>query len=147
MKDNVDHHDAELMLRLYDLRREDKLRRAREWFMREFKATNMEEFLQLCPAGSEPNAFYRMVASYWEMAASVVMHGLVKPEFFFESNAEFFIVWEKLKPLAPGFRQGFKNPHYWENLENLASDYEKWMSKRAPGALNAFRERLGIKKI
>lgn len=146
MRESVDHHDAELMLRLYELRREEKMRRAREWFVREFKATNKDGLSHLCPPNSETNAFYRMVASYWEMAASVVMHGLIKPEFFFESNSEFFIVWEKLKALAPQLRQEYKNPRYWENLESLSSDYEKWMSKRAPGALNALRERLGLKK-
>lgn len=142
MREHADHHDAELMLRLYELRREEKLRRAREWFMREFKAATPEEFEQQCPWGSEANAFFRMVTSYWEMAASIVNHGLIKPEFFFETQTEFFGVWEKIKPLAESSRQSFKNPHLWENLESLSADYEKWMSKRAPGALQAYRERI-----
>lgn len=142
MREHADHHDAELMLRLYELRREEKLRKAREWLMREFKAKTPEEFDVQCPWGSEANAYFRMVTSYWEMAASIVNHGLIKPEFFFETQTEFFAVWEKLKPLVASRRQAFKNPHLWENLESLSADYEKWMAKRAPGALQAFRDRI-----
>jgi hypothetical protein len=142
MREHPDHHDAELMLKLYELRREEKLRKAREWFIRDFKATTLEEMEQQCPWGSEANAFFRMVCGYWEMVASIVNHGLIKPEFFFESQTEFFGVWERLKPLAPHLRQAFKDPHMAENLESLAADYEKWMSKRSPGAPRAYRERI-----
>jgi hypothetical protein len=147
VKESADHHDAELMLRLYELRREEKLRKAREWFMREFKAETAAELAEQCPPGSDEDAFARMVAGYWEMAASIVNHGLIKPEFFYESNGEFFIVWAKLAPVAAEMRQARKNPRMFENLEALAADYEKWMNKRAPGALSALRERMGLKKI
>ena len=141
MREHPDHHDAELMLKLYELRREEKLRKAREWFTREFKATTLEELEQQCPQGSESSAFFRMVCGYWEMAASIINHGLIKPEFFFETQTEFYGVWEKLKPLTPPLRQAFKDPHMGENLESLAANYEKWMSKRSPDALDAYRER------
>jgi hypothetical protein len=78
VREHPDHHDAELLLRLYDLRREAKLREAREWFIREFRAKNLEEFRQKCPIGSEENTLFRMVLGYWDMAASVVSHGLIK---------------------------------------------------------------------
>jgi hypothetical protein len=142
MKESPDHHDAELILRLYELRREEKLRKARDWFAREFSAQNMEEFAQQCPPGSEMNAYYRMVVTYWEMAGSIVNHGLIKLDLFFETaGGELFAVYEKLKPILPEIRKNFKNPHIYENLESLGRDYEKWMTKRAPGAVEAFRER------
>jgi hypothetical protein len=147
MREHPDHHDAELMLKLYELRREERLRKAREWFAREFTATTMEKFEQQCPWGSESNAFFRMVSGYWEMVASIVNHGLIKPEFFFESQTEFFGVWERLKPLAAQMRQAFKDPHMGENLESLAADFEKWMSKRSPGALNVYRERIKSRRV
>ena len=140
MREHPDHHDAELLLKLYDLRREEKLRQAREWFVKEFHVKTLEEIGQRWPMGSEGNAFYRMVVSYWEMAASIVNHGLIKEEFFFENTAEFFIVWERVKPIVPAVRSSRKNPHLWSHLETLAGKYEKWMTNRAPGALETFRK-------
>jgi hypothetical protein len=140
MREHPDHHDAELLLKLYDLRREEKLRRAREWFVKEFRPATLEEFNQRWPMGSQENAFFRMLVTYWEMAASIVNHGLIKEEFFFENTAEFFLVWERLKPIIPAVRASRKNPLLWSNLETLAGKYETWMSKRAPEAVEVFRK-------
>lgn len=140
MREHPDHHDAELLLRLYDLRREAKLRQAREWFVKEFHVKTLEEIGQRWPMGSEGNAFYRMVVSYWEMAASIVNHGLIKEEFFFENTAEFFLVWERVKSFLPAARASRKNPLLWSNLETLAGKFQKWMDNRAPGALETFRK-------
>lgn len=142
MKEHPDNYDAELLLRLYELRREAKLRQARAWFTQEFQAKSMEEFAAQCPPGSEHNTFFRMTVSYWEMAASIVNHGLIKEELFFENSGEFWITWDKVRNLAPAFRQQNKNPMAWKNLETLAEKYEQWMSKRAPEALDALRQRM-----
>ena len=142
MREHVDHHDAELLLRLYELRREEKLRQARDWFAREFQVRSFEEFGQLCPMGSEANCYFRMAVSYWEMAASIVNHGLIKEEFFFESTSEFWLVWEKLKQMAPAARETYANPLMWKNLETLAGKFEQWMAKRAPEAMGVFRRRI-----
>ena len=142
MREHADHHDAELLLRLYDLRREAKLRQAREWFMREFHPKSFEEFLKLCPPGTEQNTFMRMNVTYWEMAASIVNHGLIQEDLFFENTGEFWIVWDKVRNLVRAFREQNKNPATWKNLETLAEKYEKWMAKRAPEALEALRKRL-----
>lgn len=142
MREHPDHHDAELLLRLYEMRREEKLRQAREWFVGKFQAATFEELMQKYPPGSQENAFMRMAASYWDMAASIVLHGLIKEEFFFENTAEFWIIWQKIKPLAPAARRVFQNPFYWKNLETLSEKYEQWMAGRAPDALEALRKRL-----
>lgn len=142
MREHPDHHDAELLLRLYDLRRETKLRLARAWFAREFQAESAEALARQCPPGSEENAYFRMVMSYWEMAASIVNNGLISQELFFESTGEFFVVWEKVKPSIQAARENFKNPHLWKNLEILSAHYEEWMNKRAPGAIETHRQRL-----
>ena len=76
------YDDAQLLLRLYELRREEKMRTARNWFMRNFRAETLEQFQDLCPLGSEENAYYRMVVSYWEMAASFVAMGVLHHELF-----------------------------------------------------------------
>ena len=141
MKEHPDNYDAELLLRLYDLRREARLRQAREWMAREFRAKSLAEFLQVCPPGSEPNAFFRMAVSYWDMAASIVLHGLIKEEFFFESSTELWMTWERAKPVALEMREQNKNPYQFKNLETLAEKYADWMSKRAPEALDSYRKR------
>lgn len=145
MHEHADHHDAELLLRLYELRREEKLRRAREWFMREFRADSYEDYNKRYPFGSEENAYARMVNGYWEMAASIVNRGLINEELFFENTAEFYFIWTKVKHLVPGVREASKNPHQYENFQKLAERYEKWMATRAPEAIAAFEER--IKKM
>jgi hypothetical protein len=142
MKDHPDNYDAELLLRLYDLRREAKLRQGRAWFTRQFQAKTVEEFMEKCPPGSENNALFRMTIGYWDMAASLVNHELIKEELFFENTGEFWVVWDKVRSLAPTLRQRFKNPIMWKNLETLAEKYEQWMAKRAPEALEALRQRL-----
>ncbi len=142
MKEHPDNYDAELLLRLYDLRREAKLRQGRDWFIREFQADSFEEFMAQCPPGSEKSALFRMTISYWEMAASIVNHGLIKEELFFENAGEFWIIWDKVRKLAPAARQQFKNPTVWKNLETLSEKYEQWMAKRAPEALDSLRQRL-----
>jgi hypothetical protein len=139
MREHPDHHDAELLLRLYELRREAKLRQAREWFENEFQAKSLEDFWLRWPMGCQENAFFRMVLGYWEMVASIVNHGLIQEEFFFENTGEFWPVWEKTKHLAAALRENRKNPLLWSNLETLAGKYEKWTAKHAPEALDVAR--------
>jgi hypothetical protein len=140
LREHPDHHDAELLLRLYELRREDRLREAREWFMKEMKMESAQDFAARVPRGSREHASYRMVTSYWEMAASLVNRGLINEDLFFENTGELWIVWQKIKHLAPSTRETLKNPHAWKNLETVAERFEKWMSKRAPEALDALRD-------
>ena len=142
MRESPDNYDAELLLRLYELRREEKLRRAREWLTGKFRAESMEEFDKQCPAGSEENALFRMAVSYWDMAASLVNHGLIKEDLFFENTGELWAAWEKVRQLAPAFRDSRKNPLVWKNLETLAHKFEQWMATRAPEALEVHRKRL-----
>jgi hypothetical protein len=142
MQEKPDHHDAELLLKLYELRREERLRRAREWFVQHFQSEPTEELVNRYPSGSEENTFFRMTVSYWEMAASLLNHGLIHEDLFFENTMEMLVVWVKLKPVAASFRERSKNPRVWKNLEDAAGRYERWLEKRAPGALAAVLDRL-----
>jgi hypothetical protein len=141
MKEQADHYDADLLLRLYDMRREEKLRQARDWFFREFQADSMDDLYKRFPLGSKENDYYRMVVSYWEMAGSIVKRGLINEELFFENNGEMWGVWSKIKQVVPELRTMWKNPHIYRNLEAIAEKYEQWMEARAPGALGLMRER------
>jgi hypothetical protein len=136
----VTHEQVNLMLRLYDTRREPRLREAREWFATNFYPTTPEEVMKVCPPGSQESAFMRMVVSYWEMVASIVNRGLIDEDFFFENSGEQWMVWERMKVIAPAFRAMFKNPHAFENLQKHSERLEAWREKHSPGAAEAMRQ-------
>jgi len=126
------YDDVNLILRLYELRREDKLRAAREWFMKNFHARTMAEFQKICPQGSQENAYFRMVVSYWDMAASFVASGVLNEELFFHSGGELLFVLERVRELLPEFRQMMKNPRILSNAEQVGSSYVRWMTAQSP---------------
>lgn len=138
----VTHEQVNLMLRLYEDRREPRLREARDWYFVHFHPTSAEEMMQSCPPGSKENANVRMVSSYWEMAASIVNRGLIDEEFFFENTGEQWFVWERLKPVAGAIRARMKNPYYLAQLEEHAKRLEAWREKRAPGSVEASRAQM-----
>ena len=142
MKEKPDHHDADLLLRLYELRRDEKLREARDWTIALMVADSLEDFRKRYPGGTKENAWFRMATSYWEMAGSLVNQGLINNELFFETTGEFWTVWERVKPLVEALRLQNKNPLYLKNLETIAEKYEQWMTGRAPEALGESRKRL-----
>ncbi len=131
---------AQLHLQLYDLRRETRLRQAREWFIGHYFPTTPEETQRLAPPGSPENASLRMVVSYWDQACALLDYGLLHEELFFQTTNEFFFVWERLQPFAAEGRKLWRNPRMWENLEKAARRYEKWVERRAPGHIAMLRE-------
>jgi hypothetical protein len=135
----VSHEQADMLLKLFDLRREARLRQARDWFIRNFHPQSLADRGSLTP---EQDATVRMVTSYWDMVAGFVRRGLVEEEMFFENTGEFWIVWERLQPIAGEVREMFKDPHIWENMEKVSQRYETWRERRAPGSLAAARERM-----
>jgi hypothetical protein len=137
------YDDANLLMRLYDLRREEKLREARAWFASYFKPKSMADVQQLCPPGSENNARMRMVISYWDMAASFVTAGVLNPELFFASNREILLVGVRMQPVLTDLRATFKDPSFLENLEAVAKQYSDHLNKVSPGTLEAFVARVG----
>jgi len=136
------YQDADLILRLYEMRREPRMREARRWFATHFKPKTMDELSVICPPGSEPNASYRMLTSYWEMAASLVTNGVLNQELFFQSNREFLFVWERVRDIAPEYRKAVSSPIEWKNLETVSAEYVQWWNQRAPGAYEAFAKRV-----
>lgn len=114
------YDDANLLLRLYELRRDDKLRVARDWFMKNFHVETIEELQKLCPPGSEENAYFRMVTSYWEMAASFVTSGVLHQELFNKNSSELLFVWIRVSDIAPALRDTFNNPDTFGNIETVA---------------------------
>src|SRR5471030_333157 len=87
--------DVNLILRLYEMRREPRMREARRWFVSSFKLKTYAEFPALCPAGSEENASFRMMITYYEMVASFITSGVLHAELFYQSGREMLLVWER----------------------------------------------------
>src|SRR5260370_21961503 len=115
----VTNEQVNLMLRLYEDRREPKLREARDWFSASFHVKTADDLTRVCPPGSQENLYMRMVLGYWEMVASIVNHRLIDEQFFFESNEEQSLVWEQVKPVIGGLAGMFISPNF---LTNLAQD-------------------------
>lgn len=136
----VSHEHVDLLLKLYDLRREEKLRAARQWFINEFQANSVEDYRQKYTPGTDEEIYARMVTSYWEMVAAIVNHGAIDEDLFLETTGEHFFVWEKYKHLVPAIRAMFKSPMFLANLEKLAKRTEEWREKQAPGSTEAFRQ-------
>jgi hypothetical protein len=136
----VTHEQANLLLRLYELRREPRLREARTWFYSKFEASTLGEVTSKYPMGSEESASLRMVISYWDMAAGLSNRGLIDDEMFFENSAEGWIVWEKVKTVIAAQREAMKNPTILVQLENFAKRFEAWRERTAPGSVEVFRQ-------
>ena len=136
------YDDVNLVLRLYEMRREDRMRDARRWFIANCKVSTLDEQRDLCPPGSDEGDYFRMVVTYWDMAASFVARGVLHKEIFFESNREMLLVWERIKPIVEAYRGQTKDPEAWGNLEKVADDYQKWLEARGPECYPAFVKRV-----
>lgn len=115
-------HDAELVLKLYDLRREETMRKARHWITVEFNPQSAEECLAPFRAwGTEQNAWLRQVTSYWEMAVTFVLHGALNGDLFLDCNGEPLYVYAKFRPFLEEVRK--VNPRFLMHTETLIEEY------------------------
>ena len=138
MQNGPTYQDADLLLKLYELRRETRLRRAREWFVASFHATTPEEFLKQCPPNSQEETWFRMVYSYWEMAASLVVAGILDDELFVHNNSEALLVWERIRPLVDHWRESWANPQTVKNLEAMAGKAAEYLNRSNPDCHSTF---------
>ncbi len=100
--------DAEIILRLYELRREEVMRKARAWVIGEFWPASADDYFAVIGNGADPhNPWLRQVVSYWEMAASMVLHGAVSAELFVDCNGEGFFLLAKFAPFLEAIRERF----------------------------------------
>jgi hypothetical protein len=128
------HDEANLILKLYDLRREETMRKARDWYFREFNPQSFADFQNAM--FSEHSGHLRMVTSYWDMAAALVNHGAIGMHLFSETNGEYIGVYAKVEPFLNEIRSAMA-PQYFANLEKLVNS--------VPGdkeRVLAFRERM-----
>jgi hypothetical protein len=128
-KKKARHQDAQLILKLYELRREEKLRTARDWFASQFFPESIDDFKAIFAPGSPHNAQFRMVVSYWDMAASFAVAGALNAELLLESSGELCLVWAKLEKYIPQLREESRLPEYLQNIEAVI-DMVEWAPER-----------------
>jgi len=146
MKTPPTYEDARLILKLYDLRREPRLREARRWMGTQPQFSSREEWLRACPPGSEENASFRMAVTYWDMAASLVATGVLNRELFFRANNnELLFTWEKIRLILPELRAASKNPLQYRHIEEVGNAFIEYFNENAPGYYEVFAA--GIAKI
>jgi hypothetical protein len=134
------HEQAQLHLRVYDLRREARLRQARDWFFRNYFVEKFDDVMRIAAPGTEGGALAMMVISYWEQACPLLTYGLLHEALFFETSGEFFGVWERVKPIVPEARERFVDKHFLAHMEKAATRYEAWTESRSPGHIAAMRQ-------
>jgi hypothetical protein len=114
--------DAEIILRLYELRTEAEMRKARAWMTGEFWPATAEEFFAVAENPGDPhNAWLRQVLTYWEMAAALVLHGAVSAELFVDCNSEGFFMLAKFSTILDGIRE--KNPGFLMKTAELVNRF------------------------
>jgi hypothetical protein len=110
------HEDADLILKLYDLRREAVMRDARNWLFT-FNPTSIQDVMQAMV--SEHSGHLRMVMSYWDMACALVTNGAIDEQLFNQTNGEHIFVYMKLEPVLEDIRKMFDNPEFLKSLETV----------------------------
>ena len=122
-KDHPDHHDAEIVMRLYDLRREPVMRESRDTLMVGFWPRSYEEVLAITRREHELNRAFRQVATFWEMAYGMVKHGIVNAGYFLESSGEGFFLFAKIQPYLDQYRR---------DVNALAFVNAEWVARECP---------------
>jgi hypothetical protein len=136
--------DAHLILELYDLRREAEMRKARNWWLMTFWPQNLDDFLQIANSmGSQENNWMRQVTGYWEMAASMVVHGAVHPDLFLEPSfsGEMYFIFAKVRPFLSELREKMGSPSMLRNVEKVAT-----LTEESRARLQQFETRVAARR-
>jgi len=120
-KTTPDHHDAELLIQVYDLRREAVMRQSRQAIQREFWPKAWDDVLAVTRPDHPLNAAYRQTGTYWEMVYSFARHGIVHPAFWLENNGEGLFLFAKIEPFLDKVRES-GNPAAFRNAQWVAHD-------------------------
>jgi hypothetical protein len=137
--------EAGLILRLYELRRDETMRKARDWYFREFNPESLADFNSAI--FGDQSGYMRMVISYWDMAAALVNNGAISLELFNDSNGEHIGVFSKIEPLLGEIRAAY-GPQFAANFEKLidASPDGRSRVAAARAQMKAIRAQLAVKQ-
>ena len=140
MANNPTFEQAQLHLQIFEMRRESKLREARDWYFKNYFPENLEDSMRIAAPGTQGGTFVMMVLGYWEQACAFLNYGLLHEDLFFETSAEFFPVWERMRPAIQEARKLWSNPNFLGHIEKAAERFEGWSEKRAPGGIATMRQ-------
>ena len=137
--------DARLILELYDLRREAELRKARQWWLITFWPKSADDFVTVATAmGSEENNWLRQVGSYWGIAVSFVLNGVVSEKLFFQLSfcGELYFILAKVRPFLTEIREKMNNPELFLNMEKaiLGSKIARVQFEKVEARVSAMRQ-------
>ena len=116
--------DAQVIMQLYDLRREAEMRKARHWYTAEFWPQSVDDVMTVVNAfPNQENAWLRQVGGYWDMAAALVLSGAVNEELFLQPgiSGEMFFIFAKIYPFLKEVREKMNNPDAFGNIEKVAT--------------------------
>ncbi len=139
LKEAPDHHDAELVMRLYELRREPVMRESRAQINREFWPKSAEDVLALVKGDHPLNAAFRQTSTYWEMAYGMVKHGILHADYMLESNGEGLLLYARVLPYLAEYRAA-RGPNAFANAEWITTHTEVGRAM-----LEAFRARVAAR--
>ena len=125
--------DTLAIIELYKLRRDEAMRTARQWYFTDFAPTSAMDIAALFRSGERASANFRMVTSYWDTAASLVLNGGIDQKMFLDANTEHVFVYAKIADHLPDLREMFREPDFLIHLENLVRsmpDFESKMESR-----------------
>jgi hypothetical protein len=146
MEVNEHYEGIELMLCLYDLRREPQLRKARNWYLENFYPTSIEEIEQKYPHRSDEGTYIEMVLTFWDMVAGLLNRGLMDQALFFENNGEMWVTWDRIRHIVPAWRSCHKNPALFRNMQDACKRSEEAREKNAPNSTVILRRMIWAQK-
>jgi hypothetical protein len=110
---------AELILKLYEIRRETALRAARDYVGGEFKPKSVDDFVSLVKDGGKPSGHILQVYGYWDMVAAFVVHGALDESLIFDTCQEMYFQFGKIQPYLAGFREQMNLPEFLRSMETV----------------------------
>ena|ERR1700688_185510 len=143
--------DAQLILQLYDLRREAEMRKARHWWVTQFWPQSAEDFTKISSTlGTQENNWLRQVSGYWSMAASLVLQGALNEELFLQPaiSGEMFLVFAKVQPFLKELREKAGDPHMFGTIEKviMSSKFGRERLKLTSKRVAVLREKVAAGK-
>lgn len=121
LKEAPDHHDADLILKIYDLRREPVMRESRSAINSKFWPGSAEEAVAILANDHPLNVAFRQTSGYWEMVYGMARHGIIHPDFLVENNGEGLFLFARVEPYLAAFRQA-GSPRSFRNAEWAATN-------------------------
>jgi hypothetical protein len=142
--------DAQLILHLYELRREAELRKARNWWVADFWPETAEDYMKIAGAfGTQENSWLRQASSYWSMAAMFVLHGTLSEEMFIQPavSGEMFLIFAKVHPFLKELREKNGDPQMYANIEKVINNSKFGRERLALSLkrIDAFRQKRAAK--